>query len=178
MTGHEDLIRAFASIRTPTLGYLRTIVRDPHLAEDLFQETWVVVMSKIDSFDRIGDFGAWVRTIALNLARNALRKEKHLRPLPAPAVLDSIEGAYASRSMRELQDSSERLANLDQCLEKLDPRQRSLLDHRYRGGESLRDIATRAGRSPGAVQVALARVRQFLLRCIEEEQKRAAVSHV
>ena len=129
MTGHEDLLRAFASIRTSTLGYLRTIVRDPHLAEDLFQETWVVVTGKIDSFDRIGDFGTWVRTIALNLARNALRKEKHLRPMSAPAVLDSIEGAHASRSMRDLQESSERLATLDQCLEKLDPRQRSLLEH-------------------------------------------------
>jgi RNA polymerase sigma factor (sigma-70 family) len=106
-----------------------------------------------------------------------LRKEKHLRPMPAPAVLDSIEGAHASQSMRDLQDSSERLAYLDQCLAKLDPRQRSLLEHRYREGASFRDLATRSGRSPGAVQVALARVRQFLLRCIEEEQKRAAVSH-
>lgn len=176
MTGHEDLIRAFASIRTSTLGYLRTIVRDPHLAEDLFQETWVVVMSKMDSFDRVGDFGAWVRTIALNLARNARRKEKHHRPLPGPDVLDSIEGAHASRSLRDLQESSERLASLDQCLEKLDPRQRSLLEHRYRGGASLRQLATRSGRSPGSVQVALSRVRQFLLRCIEEEQKRTAVT--
>jgi RNA polymerase sigma-70 factor (ECF subfamily) len=177
MTGHDDLIRAFASIRTSTLGYLRTIVRDPHMAEDLFQETWVVVMRKIDSFDPTGDFGAWVRTIALNLARNELRKKKHLRPMPPPAVLESLEQAHASQSMRDLKSSSERLAYLDQCLEKLDARQRSLLDHRYSRGASLLDIASRCGRSPGAVQVALARVRQALLRCIEGEQKRAAVSH-
>ncbi len=177
MPGHDDLIRAFASIRSSTLGYLRTIVRDPHLAEDLFQETWVVVSGKIDSFDQAGDFGAWVRTIALNLARNALRKGKHLHPMPAPGVLESIEEAHASRSMRDLQESSERLVYLDQCLKKVDRRQRSILEHRYGEGASLRVIATRLGRSPGAIQVALFRMRQFLLRCIEEEQKRATLSH-
>jgi RNA polymerase sigma-70 factor (ECF subfamily) len=171
MTGYEDLIRRFTSLRAGVLGYLRVLVRDPHLAEDLFQETCVVVLRKVEEFDRAGDFGAWVRTIALNLARNALRKQKHLRPMPSPNLLEAIERAHAGESANEAEALASRLEHLGHCLDRVEPRQREMLALRYRGGASLREIAARTGRSEGAVQVALTRIRQFLLRCIEQERR-------
>ena len=68
---NEELLQRFLQIRAVILGYLRVLVRDPFLAEDLFQETYLVVSKKLDTFDRSGNFDAWVRGIARNLANNA-----------------------------------------------------------------------------------------------------------
>lgn len=166
----EDLIRKFTSIRAAVLGYLRNLVRDPHLAEDLFQETCLVVLRKLDAYDPARDFGAWVRGIALNLARNALRKEQYLHLLPSPELLAAIERAHEEGSLAEVAEASSRLEVLARCMEKVEARQRQLLELRYRAGRSLKEIAERMGRTAGAVQVALTRVRQFLLRCIETQK--------
>ena len=44
MLEHEECLRSLTRERAAILGYLRVLVRDPHLAEDLFQETCVVVL--------------------------------------------------------------------------------------------------------------------------------------
>ena len=73
MAEDEELIRRFTGIRASILGYLRILVGDPHLAEDLFQDISVVVLEKTSTFDRAKDFGAWVRGIARNVAHPAVR---------------------------------------------------------------------------------------------------------
>lgn len=163
----DDLIRRFTAMRASVLGYLRVVVRDPHLAEDLFQETSLVVLRKIGEFDPAGDLSAWVRAIALNLARNALRKERYLHLAPSPELLAAIERAHAGPGG----EVDGRLEPLGECLERVEARQRHLLDLRYRRGASLREIAGRTGRSEGAVQVALSRLRQFLLKCVEQRRR-------
>lgn len=151
------------------------IVRDPHLAEDLFQETSLVVLKKLEGFDRSQDFSAWVRGIALNLARNALRKEQYLHLMPSPELASAIERTHERTSSREIGETSGRLEHLNRCMAQMEQRQRTLLELRYRQGATLRRIAEESGRTPGAVQVALSRVRQFLLKCME--QRRGLLSH-
>ncbi len=54
------------------------ITRDPHLSEDVLQETALVGLRKIDDFTPGTDFGAWTgqitRNIALRLTRNKARR--------------------------------------------------------------------------------------------------------
>ncbi len=169
MQEHDDLIRRFTGMRASVLGYLRVLVRDAHLAEDLFQETCLVVLRKLGEFDRSADFGAWVRGIALNLARNALRKERYLRLMPSPNLAGAIERTFASVPAREDEETALRLERLGECMGQVEHRQRKLLDLRYRGGATIREIARQTGRTEGAVQVALSRVRQFLLRCLDRK---------
>ena len=54
-----------AEYRPMVLSYLRAILCDEHLAEDLTQETFLVAHSKIDSFDAKRNFGAWLRRCLL-----------------------------------------------------------------------------------------------------------------
>jgi len=172
---NDDLIRRFYAIRAAILGYLRVLVRDLHLAEDLFQETCLVVMKKLETYDRTRDFDAWVRGIAHNLARNALRKEQHLHLVSSPELVAAIERTHESAASEETGESAAQLEYLHDCLGHIEPRLRKLLELRYRTGASLRYLARETGRSSGAVQVALSRARHFLLRCVE--QRRSVVSH-
>ncbi len=170
MQEHDDLIRRFTGMRASVLGYLRVLARDAHLAEDLFQETCLVVLRKVGEFDPSGDFGAWVRGIAHNLARNALRKERYLHLMPSPNLAEALERTYAAASAREDEETALRLEHLNGCMERVELRQRKILELRYREKATLREIARKTGRTEGAVQVALSRVRQFLLRCVERQK--------
>lgn len=43
-------------------------------ADDLYQDTWLKVLKKIDQYDRDREFEPWLTTICVNTYRNALRK--------------------------------------------------------------------------------------------------------
>jgi RNA polymerase sigma-70 factor (ECF subfamily) len=164
----DELIRRFARIRSATLGYVRTLVRDHHLAEDIFQETCLVVLKKLDRYDPAHSFDGFVLGIARNLARNAMRKRK-AHPMPSPELLEAVDRAFTEAPENMSDRTMTRLSFLQQCLKKLAPNQMSLVALRYRAGASLKEISRQTGRSAGAVQVALSRIRRFLWGCIEQE---------
>lgn len=168
----DDLARLFIAGRASLLGYLRAIVRDPHRAEDLLQETWVVVMKRLDDFDPSRDFGAWTRGIARNLARNALRSahSRKMTYLASEELLDAIDTAFEGVSESERRDTDADMSMLKYCLGKVSVSNRQMLHLRYRAGMRIDEIAKKLGRSSGSIQVALYRVRQSLLKCIERRR--------
>lgn len=78
--------------------YLLRLVREPATAEDLFQQTWIKVMEKIQSYDPRRDFVPWLLTVARNLALDHLRRYK-------PESLD--EPLPSGDSMAELLPAAE-----------------------------------------------------------------------
>ena len=52
--------------RPMILSYLRSLSGDPHVAEDLAQETFLAAHESIEKFELDADFGAWLRGIARN----------------------------------------------------------------------------------------------------------------
>jgi len=168
----EELVKAFTRNRAELLGYARVLVRDIHLAEDLLQEAGLVVMRKASSGDAPENIDAFLAGIIRNLARNALRKERYIHLVPSPELAAAIRQAHDSSPGDEAMRA--RLDHLDECVRSLDPDRRELLVRRYREGHSLRSIAEGLARSAGSVQVALTRIRQFLLRCITKREEAAA----
>jgi len=167
----NDLIRRFTANRASLLGYLRVLVRDTHLAEDLFQETCLVVLQKIETFDPTQDFDAWQRGIAANLARSAWRRDRRLRLMPSPELSAALDAAHAPEAGdgTECRENAARLEHLHACLQGMTARQRQLLELRYQIGASLREMALATRRSAGGVQVTLSRLRQALLNCVEQK---------
>ncbi len=166
----DELIRRFARIRAATLGYVRTLVRDHHLAEDIFQETCLVVLKKLDKYDPACSFDGFVLGIARNLARNAMRTRRNLA-MPSPELVEAIDRAFDDITEEESAETASRLEFLHKCIEKLASPQMKLVELRYRAGASLREIARHTGRSAGAVQVALSRIRRALMGCVERERE-------
>ena len=60
-----------------------SIVRQAHLAEDVLQETMIVVWKRAKTFKGNSKPSTWILGIARNLAFNLLRKEKRGDRLPA-----------------------------------------------------------------------------------------------
>jgi RNA polymerase sigma-70 factor (ECF subfamily) len=171
---HEHLIREFQRDRHLLLGYLRALVGDPSLAEDLFQDVSVIVLQKIGQFQEDRDLQAWCRGIARNLVLRQRQDALRLRTFEDDRIIDLVDAAFAENPDRELWDP--RRQELRHCLDLLAAPSRDLVQLRYESGLSLRAIASRLSRTEAAVQVALSRVRKWLADCIERRSAQEGVA--
>lgn len=168
----ELLLKRFVAERSALLGFLRFLL-PPDLAEDACQEVFLVVDRKLSTFDTARDFGAWVRGIARNVARQVAASRGRLQCLPDEALIDRCDQAFAEAAA-EADPLAQDLVHLRTCLEQLDATQRELLRRRYHEGWSLAQLSEGMDRAAGAVQVALSRLRAVLLSCIQKTRRRQA----
>jgi RNA polymerase sigma-70 factor (ECF subfamily) len=81
----ETLVRRYHS---PMLRHALGLVRSPEEAEEVIQETWIAVLSGIDSFAQRSTFKTWLFRILTNRARTRARREARMLPFSAFAAQD------------------------------------------------------------------------------------------
>ena len=146
------------------LSYIHALVRDMSDADDLFQQTALILWNKFDSYDANRNFGAWACGIARlevsNYIRTRSRKKLYLSD---DLTLLMIEAAAENPPVEE----EERRQALADCMEKLRQRDRELLLACYgESDESVTTIADRMSRSSQSVHNSLKRIRQALFECV------------
>src|SRR5438132_6780287 len=146
-------------------AYIFTLVPDRPDAEDLLQETSVVICEKFHEFTPGTDFVAWACQIAWWRVRYSRQKFARSKVVFDDKVLEAVAGTAAT--MREELD--ERHEALAQCLQKLAPRDRELVLTRYEPGSGVAEAAKRTGRSMDAAYKALNRLRKLLHDCVSNE---------
>jgi RNA polymerase sigma-70 factor (ECF subfamily) len=162
----EELLRRY---RGPLVGYFSRMLRDPAMAEDLAQETFLRVYQARERYEPDAKFTTWLYRIATNLALNALRDRKEVTPRPdrdfagevaEPGDASEIPdtGPNAEQAMME----SERQRMIRQAVESLPERQRAaVVLHKYQGVD-YRQIAKVLGASESAVKSMLFRAYEAL----------------
>lgn len=75
----DVLVRSF---QEPVWRYLRGMVSDPALAEDLAQETFLRAFTRLHTFAFRSRFSTWLFQVARNLAVDALRSRERRNLLP------------------------------------------------------------------------------------------------
>lgn len=125
-------------------SFVYIFVNDRKEAEDLAQETFVKVWRGLKKFDRTKNFRTWLLAIAKNCAIDYLRKKKHL----TFSEMERDEGFNLSDSLTD--DSplpSEQMeqfiasTQLNESLDKLPLKQRSVLSLYYQSDLNFREIA-------------------------------------
>ena len=122
-------------------GYVRSIVRDDHEAEDVTQHVFAKLIKVIGKYEPRGvPFSAWILRVARNVAVDHMRRS---RAVPCEEV----------RGLDEPADdvAIERLQCLTDALDTLPEEQRSVLVLRHLMGLSPGEIAARLGRSEASV---------------------------
>lgn len=151
--------------------YLRTMVRDPGLVDDLFQETLITAWNRFDQYDQTRPLGPWLRGIAMNLARNAARKRKRDCQIYGEAMQVEVEAA-----IERLDDQLgfEKSEALNDCLTQLTERSRELLRRRYEENLNASMIAECMRTSAAAVRKQLQRIRASLAECVAKKMAGSA----
>ena len=147
------------------LAYIHALVPDPHDAQDVLQQTCLVICEKFHEFDPESDFVAWARQIAWWEVRAVRQRFARSKVLFDDDVLESI--AKTAGMLTEESDSDWRLDALLRCLERLMPRDRDLVLARYEMGSDVGHAARRSGRSLQAAYKALTRIRKLLFDCVD-----------
>ena len=146
-------------------SYIYALVPDRHDAEDLLQETCLVICEKFDEFTPGTDFVAWANQIAWWRVRRSRQKFARSKVIFDDEVLEAVAHT-ATEISNELDQRHEALAH---CLEKLHPRDRDLVLTRYAPDSGVEEAAQRSGRSLDAAYKALARLRKLLMDCVTQQ---------
>lgn len=156
----EELI---AQHQRQLFGFIFSMVHSIADAEDVFQQTCLVIWKKFDEFEPESDFYAWASVIAKYKAIDFLRARSRDRLQFSPELQDQLAAQNQTRG--DLQDA--RSEALELCKQKLSQRDRQLLHACYEGGVSMKEVAVQLQRPAGSVYDSLSRIRRALLKCIE-----------
>lgn len=146
-------------------SYILFVVRDEDRANDLFQETFVKVITKLHQGKYIdsGKFGAWIMRIAHNVimdwyrdqrARNVVEptEENDLSNICSGEILDSnIENRYVNEQV---------MSDVKKMMDMLPPTQREVVFMRFYQDLSFKEIAETTGVS---INTSLGRMRYAVL---------------
>ena len=170
----EDVAQQLLTQRIALTGYLRAFVGDRATAEDLFQEVTVRAIAEADTFSDDQHLHRWFRRVAKHRAIDFLRRAENKRRVFDADVIDLLADEANSGEFF-VGDSRERCAALEECMEKLTPKCREVIDLRYGSELTGHEVASELGRKPDTIYKMLARSYAQLRECIEGRLgKRAA----
>lgn len=159
----------FLPIERRIFGYILTLVPERSEAEDLLQETSLVMWEKFDPADPPDDLLAWGCRIAYFQVQHHRRSWRR-RVRFSELLLERL--AESAREKTEALRLDERSEVLSGCLEKLPARDRALLAERLREGATTQSTAERLGRSTDAVYKTMAKIRRLLADCVARSLER------
>lgn len=160
--------RIFADLllasRRDLFGFIYSLVQNLPDAEDVYQETSLVLWQKFDEFTPGTNFSAWAMRVAhLRVLKHIDAKRKQ-RLFFNEGLLDSIAEAYQREATGE---SNRRAEALSKCIEKLSAKEQQLVTRCYSPNRNYADIARAEGRTIGAIYQAINRIRKALFACVE-----------
>ncbi len=162
----EERVVALIARHQPEIHrYVLTLLPDRMLADDVVQETNLVLWRKAADYDPDRPFLPWALTIALYQVKAARRDSGRDRHVFDDALLDSL----ASEAHDSAAGGAELEAALARCLAELSEKQRRLILARYSPGASVQGLAAERRQSPTALSLALMRIRKALETCIERK---------
>lgn len=161
----KQLVALLTQHQRRIFSYIYTLVPDRYDAEDLLQETSLVICEKFDGFEEGTDFVAWACQIAYWRVRYSRQKFARSKVVFQQELVDAL--AQTAATMTE--EIDERHVALGHCLQKLPARDRELVLTRYEPGSGVPEAARRSGRSLEAAYKALARIRKLLFDCVSHQ---------
>jgi RNA polymerase sigma-70 factor (ECF subfamily) len=141
-------------------GYVRSIVRDSHEAEDITQNVFAKLMTAIHKYEqREVPFAAWIIRVARNMTLDHVRAR---RQIPFEEVRTDDQGHE--------QIGFERSQCIRDALKRLPQDQREVLVLRHIAGLTPGEIAERLGKSEGSIHGLHHRGRGALQHALREMQ--------
>jgi RNA polymerase sigma-70 factor (ECF subfamily) len=159
----DDVLEQFARYQRRLFSFVVGLVGSPADAEEVLQETNIIVWKKSEQFQPGTDFRAWVFRIALFEARKLHERRRRRGVGLSDELLEQLATTY-EREEDALEARRERLAG---CLERLKPADRTLVGDVYGRGVGVATLAERSGREPTSVYRSLRRVRRLLAECVD-----------
>lgn len=158
---HDEFLRLFSRHSRQIYYFVFSLVMSHADAEEVFQDTCVVLWKKFDSYDPEGNFLGWACQIALFEIKQLRRKQRRLQ-----LFSDEVLTALADQAIANSDRLDARQEYLGDCIERLSKPDQALLEQRYRQQLKPKEIADALSRSVYSVYRALNRIHNALMHCV------------
>ncbi len=150
--------------QTQLFGFIYSLVRDLDDAEDLFQQSCLVLWDKFSQYDPSRSFVGWACGVARFEVLNFLRFRSRHRLY----FLDELNLALIE-AHQEFEDGrlEDRRDALSACMKKLRERDQRLLDTCYGKSVGVHEAARVQNRSTQSIHNSLRRIRRSLFECVQ-----------
>lgn len=161
-TRYQEFIELVGLHTNRMLAYIDALLLDWNDAEDIFQETCLLLWERFDDFKPGTNFLAW----ALRFADHQVLKHrtKQSRRMAFAADLRDVMMAELAQKTSE-EDAAANLTVLAGCVDKLPENDRKMVMLCYAEEVPVSRVAGVFGRSPQSVHNSLCRIRKWLLEC-------------
>lgn len=152
----------YNSIHGSLMSYIMMMVHNQTAAEDLLQETATIMWEQFDHFQEGTNFTAWAMTIARNKTLEYLRDNRRTKKLLHHEFYTKLSHV----AEHSAQDYSLRVNALDDCLKKMDAKDKKLIILRYQDNISVKDISLKIGRPASTLYFRISHIINLLNLCI------------
>ncbi|MBR2072917.1 MAG: sigma-70 family RNA polymerase sigma factor [Alistipes sp.] len=165
LSGDRDAISLLIDRHsTRVRDYIRMMVKDRDVADDILQETLIKVVRVIDEgrYTDTGKFLSWVLRIAHNQVIDYFRSQKSARTISESDAGYDMLGTlrFAERTVEDKMVSEQIEADVRRLIDFLPEEQREVVMMRYYAGLSFQEIADQTDVS---INTALGRMRYALI---------------
>ena len=162
----DEFIDLITSFQGRLYGFILSLLGDPDQANDVLQETNIILWKKSNEFTPGTSFKAWSFRVA-SFQVMAYRQKK----LRDRLIFDD---SFFANIVNEAKDIDEQFSakqkTLDACMQKLNIRHRELIDKRYCHGFSVKKIAEDLQQTANAITQTLFRARKNLIDCVKKNK--------
>jgi len=171
-TPTADFVALLATCQRPIFLYAMSLLGNVDDAEEVVQESGLVLWKKFHEYQPGTDFVRWACQIARYQSLK-LRTRRYRGPQVFSNEFLTMIATSEEKSPAELDSRREAML---QCIQELKAADRDLIARRYRKGASTRGVAEALNRSAQGTRRSLQRIRETLARCVgrklaQEEQK-------
>lgn len=159
----EMFARLLGRCQRKVFLYALGLIHNAADAEEILQETNVVLWRKFDEYQPGTSFESWACRVAYFEVLKCREKIARERRVFSTQLVETL----AEDAEEVSQEFDDRRNALEGCLTKLREADRTLVLKRYQPGATTRGLAEASGRSVQGTRKSLHRIRMTLLECIQ-----------
>jgi RNA polymerase sigma-70 factor, ECF subfamily len=167
----EEFVRLFSEHQRELLKFIFLLVPSRTDAEDILQETSVILWRKFYEFQSGTDFFRWAAQVARNKARDFRKQSARNRH---HFWSDDLIESIAETRLRDDDLLMQQRDLLAGCMRMLTATDRELIRRCFAANLSIKAVAERLGRPANTVYKALNRIRKLLMDCVDRAGRREA----
>lgn len=167
-SGADEFAQLVAIHEARLFAYIYALTLNMADAEDIYQDTLLVLWRKYKDYQPNTNFAAWARAAARRELQHYFRRKGRQRVHFDEKLLEELSETQSCLDEARDASSDMYLQALLQCKEKLSEGDRRLIELCYASGLNITQAAQQLGRSPQSVCNSLSRIRRALFDCIQK----------
>lgn len=161
----DDVVRLITRHQREIYLYALGRLHSVDAAEEVLQETNVVLWRKVERFEPGSNFLAWACSVAEFEVRKYLDRARR----DLPVFSEVLQADLAANMLAAVEETDRTQEALAECVEQLSQQDRQLVEQRYAAGASTKSVAAAQGRSSDAIYRAMRRIHGALFDCIQHK---------